>query len=357
MTIDIEPSDWSCLDPWWNTYVQPRPAARDPGEVRVLERDRFAQSWSDLDSWWQLSTTTAAAYGTDTTQVLEPDRLREDWTALDSWWETYAETGDETAVALADLLDRANDQWAQSATPFDTDPLAADLTRERFLRGPLQPGVEVEWSRWLAQLLSPSGRLVAELFDTPTTQPPDDVRREDRLPKPGSGFRRPDILVCQPDYGVSIEVKLGDENFQKTRETAALVEHHYDDREWMHVLLLPKGQRQRLAGKIRPPLVDGALARSQIAWDNPGPVEVLCWRDVSAALRTILCRGAGEDAHWTANAYLLCAVIEQRIVDFQPQPVVERLADPVDVVDRMQPIGVADTLEQQLRYLRERLEA
>jgi hypothetical protein len=59
MTTDIEPSDWSCLDPWWD--VQPRPAARNPSEAWVLERDCFAQSWSDLDSWRQLLGRSATA--------------------------------------------------------------------------------------------------------------------------------------------------------------------------------------------------------------------------------------------------------------------------------------------------------
>jgi hypothetical protein len=356
VSTDIESGDWSALDSWWDAYIRTRSVARPASEARLLERNRFAHSWRHLESWWQLHADSAVAHDHPVAQVVEPDRLRDDWNALDSWWRTYTETGDETAVKLAALLDRASAEWGHSDAPFDADPLAADLTRERFLRGPLQPSVELEWSRWLAQVLRPAGALVAELFDTPSTQPPSEVIREDRLAKPSGGFRRPDILVCHPDRSVSIEVKLDDENFGKTAETAALIERHYDDHEWTHVLLLPKEQRQRLTSIVDPPLVDGTIGRFQLVWEESGPVEVLYWRDVSAAIRSVLRRGADADPHWAANAYLLCAVIEQQLIGFQPQSVVERMADPAGIVDRIHPIRVADALEEQLSYLHERVE-
>ncbi|SEP18402.1 hypothetical protein SAMN05216388_104121 [Halorientalis persicus] len=52
----------------------------------------------------------------------------------------------------------------------------------------------------------------------------------------------PDILITHPKGGISIEVKLGDTNLAKTRDTAALVEQHFRG-EWTHILLLPTDQR------------------------------------------------------------------------------------------------------------------
>lgn len=132
--------------------------------------------------------------------------------------------------------------------------MGADLTKERFERAPLQPGVEASWSRWLARLLQPSKALGTELFNLAVERAPSEVIREDHLPKQDGSFRRPDILLCHENRGVSIEVKMGDENYQKTAETARLVERHYDDRECTHVLLLPKQKRQRLASVVEPPL-------------------------------------------------------------------------------------------------------
>ena len=316
MSSDVEPSDWTCLDPWWSAYVQ---TARNSDLAQVLDRERLAHYWDELDPWWNI----------------------------------YAETGYETAVKISDLLEQSNSEWKNSDAPFDTDPLTADLTSKRSLRGPLRPSGEVEWSRWLAQLMRPSKALTTELFDVTVNQAPSKVIRENQLSKEDGSFRRPDILLCHADRGVSIEVKLDDENYKKTAETAGLVERHYDDREWVHTLLLPRRKKKRLNAILEPPLNPRHDDQLQIEWDNPGPIEVKYWCDVTAAIRSLLRRGAVVDDHWAANAYLFCAVAEQQIMNFQPQPVVERLADPTSIVDTNRPIGIADTLEEQLTYLRE----
>lgn len=78
------------------------------------------------------------------------------------------------------------------------------------------------------------------------------------------------------------------------------------------------------------------------------------WRDVTAAIRSVLRRGVAVDDHWAANAYLFCAVAEQQLMNFQPQPVVRKVAGSANVVDTLRPIMLADSLEEQLTYLRER---
>jgi hypothetical protein len=312
----------------------------------------LTDAWDDLDTWWdQYKTTTG-----DPTQY-DSTSHGDDWGELDPWWKTYTKIGHQTAREIAAVLEDSNAAWDQSPGPFDTDPLAADLTGVQFERGPLQPGNEVDWSRWLAQLLTPSAALVRELFDVSVNHPPTEVRREDRLEKSEEGFRRPDILVYQADRGISIEMKLNDENYGKTAETAALVEEHYNEYDWTHMLLLPKRQHTRLATIVEPPVTAADDEQPQVQWDEPGPITVLHWCDVTRTLRSLLCRGEIVDTHWAANAYLFCAVAEQQLLHFKPVPVIQQLADPSTVVDTIQPIGMADTLEEQLTYLRSRLES
>ncbi|KAB1189187.1 hypothetical protein GJR98_00660 [Haloferax sp. MBLA0077] len=150
-------------------------------------------------------------------------------------------------------------------------------------------------------------------------------------------------------------MKLDDENYQKTAETAALVEAYYDDLEWSHYLLLPKRKMSRLDAIVEPLLTELPDGRTEIAWDDPGPVTVLHWRDVTTAIRTLLYHADIVDDHWGANAYLFCAVAEQQLLKFQSQPVIEQLAAPATVVNTARPIRIAHTLGEQLTYLRERV--
>lgn len=356
MNTDVEPNHWTCLDRWWDAYARTSSIARNSVSARVLDVERLSDRWDELDPWLQArAESSLLARDSASTRVFGRERPSDCWDELDPWWDAYAETGYETAVAISDLLERANEEWKHSEAPFDADPLAADLTGERFPRGPIQPSVEVSWSKWLAQLLRPSAALTTELFDVPVDRAPSEVVREDQLSKRDGSFRRPDVLLFHADRGVSIEVKLDDENYEKTAETARLVERHYDDREWSHVLLLPEGKTTRLDALVDPPISrrDGQL---RVEWDDPGPVGVKYWRDVTAAIRSLLRRGAVVDDHWAANAYLFCAVAEQRIVNFQPQPVIERLAEPANVVDAVRPIAIDDALGEQLSYLRERVD-
>ncbi|MFC6939749.1 hypothetical protein ACFQE8_07185 [Salinirubellus sp. GCM10025818] len=219
MGIEVEPGDWEGLDPWWAAYTQARPISPSAASDRVLDVEWLADKWNELDPWWRVyadSSPVIQAPASDWASTF--GRSTDAWDELEPWWDVYAETGHDTAVELANLLDRSNKEWRQSEAPFDTDPLAADLTLNRFQRGPLQPSNEVEWSQWLARLLRPSAELVGELFDVEVDQSPDKVVREEQLSKrveQEGSFRRPDILVFHADRGVSIEVKLDDENYPK----------------------------------------------------------------------------------------------------------------------------------------------
>jgi len=342
------------LDPWWSAHTQAWPATRHADSVSALDPARVADCWSELDPWWRAyADSEPHVRATATSRTLFVKQLVDAWTDLDSWWDTHTEAGHETAVDIRELLRESNEAWRQSPAPFDTDPLVAAITDDE---GPLLPSTEEGWSDWLAKVLRPSAALVAELFDVSVDGASAAILREDQLAKEDGGFRRPDILLFHADRGISIEVKLGDEHYEKTEETARLVEREYDDYEWHHTLFLPERKRGRLSSIVSPAVSSRNDGRFQVEWDDPGPITVIFWRDVTAAIRALLRRDAIVDDHWAANAYLFCAVAEQQIMNFQPQPVINRMADPESIVDTTQPITFADTLEEQLTYLREQVE-
>ena len=357
MSSDVEPSDWASLDLWFDAYLRSQGGVETyrPDRERVLREP--GREWEAVDAVAQAGLNAKSTiFCSPALQATNEDRLTEWWTDLDSWWDLFSEAGHENAVQVAELLEKSNELWAASAAPFETEPLAADMTGTRALRGPIQPSGELDWSQWLAQLLEPSAALVRELFGVPIEEPPNEVLREARLSKQDGGRRRADILVRHPDYGVSIEVKLGDDNYRKTPETAHLVERHYDDVRWDHVLLLPKRQRGRLNAVVSPSIDERADGTREIVWDESGPITVLYWQDVATAVRAVLRRGDVVDDHWAANAYLFCAAVEQHIAGFQPQPMIDRMVNPSGVVETVRPIVVSDTLDEQLTYLRSRVD-
>lgn len=354
MSTEVEPGDWSSIDPWWSEYTQAWPVVRDPTSVQVLDAPGVANCWNELNSWWEAYIDSVASVSSAApTCALPTEQLADSWEALDPWWEEYIETGHETAVEIADLLERSNEKWRQSAAPFATDPLASPLTNDQ---GPLLPSNEEGWSDWLARLLRPAAALVSELFDVEVDTPPKEVIREDHLAKQEGGSRRPDVLVLYTRGGISIEVKIDDPHYGKTKETAGLIERDYPRHEWTHTLLLPKRHIEKLRSNVELPVRAVSDEGHQIEWENPGPVSVIYWGDVAAAIRTLLRRGEVVNDHWAANAYLFCAAVEQRILKYQPQPAIEGMANPGSVVDTIRPFTFADALGEQLTYLRARRE-
>lgn len=322
-----------------------------------MSTEHGADTWHLLDSWWTgYVKSRRVVTDSDTAQTLDQEWLDSQWYNLDSWWDSYTEIGHSTALELANILEQSTENWSNADGPFDTDPLNAYATNERFLRGPLQPSREEDWSQWLAQLLHPSAEFVAELFGVDVDQAPDDVWREDQLLNPNGKTRFADILVCYDDRGFSIEVKIADEGYRKTTDTAGLTEQQYDDREWTHVLLLPMSKTNRLKRILNKPIEADDDGQLYLESNESRPISVLYWEDVTESLRSILRRGEAVDDHWAANAYLFCALVEQDILGFKPRPVIERLAAPSNVVDTIQPIIFADTLEKQLTYLHTRTE-
>lgn len=346
MSIEVGPSEWPCLDSWWAVFTQTRPITRFDSSALVIGSEQITSAWVSVDEWGKAATVSPHFVGSS--RVFAADHSTDSWGELDPWWDVYTEVGYETAVEIVDLLERSNRHWRHSAAPFDTDPLASE---SMINRGPLPPRNEEQWSNWLARLLRSSEALVNELFDIGVEQPPQAVIREEHLTKDEGTFRRPDILILHRKVGISIEVKLDDTNYGKTAETAQLVERDYPDHEWTHTILLPAKNIGRLRAILGPFLRSRPDDGWMIEWEDPGPVSVIFWRDVTSALRKLLTQGDIVDDHWAANAFLFCAVAEQQILGFRSLPVVQRLAEPATVIDAVQPISLADTLEEQLTYL------
>lgn len=349
MSSDSDPMDWGTLDPWWSIYIKVTTVAEDSTSIRTLHSKKRSDWWSNIDSLWETNPI-LPSHSHGSTASPKPIKKKQTalWEDLDPWWDTYTDTGHDTVVAIADLLKESNNVWERSEAPFDADPLASRLTRDQL---PLLPSDEQEWSDWLARLLQPSAALVSEVFDVPVDESPSNVEREDQISKDQGSFRRPDILIFQATRGISVEVKLGDEHYEKTAETATLIETEYSDQEWIHTLLLPSAKMERLESRINPDIQYHADGSQQIMWDDPESVSVIHWRDVCTAVRTVLREGEAINNHWSASAYLFCAAIEQQILSYQPKPTIDRLADPVTPVDQFQAIAVADKLEEQLTYL------
>jgi len=96
----------------------------------------------------------------------------------------------------------------------------------------------------------------------------------------------PTFSFTTPETGISIEVKIDDENYAKTPDTARLIEHHDQRRTWNHYLLLPKTNHEALRANIGSQL-DDRETRSTLQGTQPDEpdVTVLYWRDISKRLR------------------------------------------------------------------------
>jgi hypothetical protein len=198
--------------------------------------------------------------------------------------------------------------------------------------------------------------LIDELLDIAHEGTPDSVETEAHLPGRSETTRYEDILINYPGGGVSIEVKIGDTNLQKTVETAALVERHHSG-DWTHILLMPAYQHSELRDTFGEALTEPAAGPPTITATPFGnreiEVQVRNWKEISTALRAIIQRNQELAPHWAASAYIFCTLIEQRILGFAPRPLVERLADADDIVqdDASLAVSIGD-IETEISYLR-----
>lgn len=273
------------------------------------------------------------------------------WETVDSWWHGFVQQQEEDLYALRDRFDDLDDRWARSECLFDQDPSAEDWTETSPQAGPLR-GQEENWSQWLAHLCRSSATFTSELFDSADDTLPTSVRCERAYHDEELHDRRVDIEIRWPTQAISIEVKINDEAYGKTPQTAYLTELNNDSYEWQHYLLLPRAKLTALKDAFGSQVEQSAEGRSKIQPDGSeeSRITVIYWDEVSHALRRVLLNGAGPTQHWTASAYVLTTLIEQQILRHYAGPSLDgyiEAAIGVSDIDRLQSIEP----EAQLEYL------
>lgn len=350
-------TDWPTLDPWWESFVGTHSVGQLEQRASRLDSRFWADIGADTDFWsdaseaayslpershreatvfqdweaghWEHLDTWCAAHRSAydlpridaDTATLTGCWTDKQWQTLDSWWQRYDTLRTEAAQALQAELQHSDDRWQRSNSRFDVNPLSTDWRTHQRTRGPLRPNQEENWSQWLAHLLrGADGLLLGELFGGQYSQLPRRVEREAHLPGEESD-RYADILVFFGGQGISIEVKKGDEHYEKTTHTATLTEdtHAHD---WTHILLLPKYKYPALRGSVKESLSEPDTGRPRIHSDQSGDIDVVFWREVSGAIRSVLLGDVTLPPHWEASAYLFCTLIEQKLLDYNPAPVV-----------------------------------
>lgn len=242
------------------------------------------------------------------------------WRVVDDWWKQATITNTETVTDLQALFETLNERWRDSPACFNRDPLCAEWRDN----GPLRTTQEENWSQWLAHLCDTAPpRFTTDLFDVSVTASPNRVQCEVPLSSDTTHDRRADVLIQYPDTGISIEVKIDDENYAKTPDTARLIEHHGQRRTWNHYLLLPKANHGVLRATTGSQL-DDRETRSILRGTRPDEpdVTVLYWRDISHSLRQTLLTDATATPHWQASAYSFITTIETVLCQFAPAPLI-----------------------------------
>lgn len=356
-SMEVTDSEWATIDSWWESHIDPdRLVLTDVGDL-VLDTRWIDGQRANIDDWWtSYVSTDRSTLVNDSATTLDGKSMDDGWIELDDWWRTYSEARQEDVEELLAALDMADEMWAAGLSQFDTDPLSADWKTGQGSTGPIRLGREEDWSYALAHLFrSGPGVLIDELFETVHEGSPHSVETEAHLPGGSETTRYEDILISYPGGGISIEVKIGDTNLQKTVETAALVErHHFGD--WTHILLLPAYQHSQLRDTFGEALTESPDHPSLITetpFDNQEvEVQVRNWQEISTTLRAILQRNDELPAHWAASAYVVCTLIEQRILGFVPKPVVKRLATTDDIVHDDVSLSVSiGEIESEISYL------
>lgn len=224
-----------------------------------------------------------------------PDVVGPDVPADPSWADVgvLCETAEKYARWKCRDFEGLLSTWNDRLHDLDGDPSAHDWRAFR----PLRIDREEDWSDWLAHLIeTSSGAFVCALFSRveierkPYRAP--QVEREVALPE-----RRADIAIHWVTSSIHVEVKVGDQNFGKTIETATQLEQRHSAASWTHHVLLPTEDIGAL---------EKALEKSE------KPFHVITWDNVAVAIRRGLI-DAQESVRWRAFAQAFCGTIEQRL--------------------------------------------
>ena len=344
--------EWTVIDSWWKSTVESDSSPPFDGASAVVDPGLIDYQESTLD-WWDSTIQGEQSILIDDLAIINSNWATELWFELDLWWETYLTVRNEDIVKLLIELDAADEVWAASSSRFNVDPLSVDWRTTDGSTSPIRFSREEDWSHGLAHFLrSEDGELVTELFEEGSIDQISSVNTEVHLPGGDDTTRYEDILVTGTNGGISIEVKIGDTNLQKTLDTAALVERHYNG-GWTHVLLVPEYQLPELRATFGNDLSEDTSDVPVIKTDRSADIQVWYWREISTTLRKLLWSGE-LSPHWEASAYVFCTLIEQRILGLVPRPVVERMSKAADVVHSNESLSVRiGDIESEIKYLRD----
>jgi len=247
-----------------------------------------------------------------------------------------------------------NRRWEQSNVSFDADPLVADWTESNPQAGPLRTNQEENWSQWLAHLIrDSSGGYTTDMFNLQFNTVPTRVRCERAYHDEDLHDRRVDILAEFESRGVTIEVKIGDEHYQKTPQTAYLTEkHHQRNLDWAHYLLLPHSKQDVIQQVFGDQMSDPESHRPTITatGSNACDITVIYWEDVAQTLRRTLLSDTEQSAHWNASAYLFTTLIEEQILRFYALPSLDEYRYESLGISEIERIQTIDS-DEQVEYL------
>jgi hypothetical protein len=351
--MDVTTQEWTDIDVWWESTAESDPSPLFDGASAVVDPGWLDEQESTLDWWWDSTIQSRQSVLIDGLAGIDANWVTELWSELDPWWETYLAARNKDITELLTELDAADKVWAASLSRFNVDPLSVDWRTTGGSTGPIRLSREEDWSHGLAHFLrSEDSELVTELFEEGSIGQTMSVDTEVHLPGGDDTTRYEDILVTGSNGGISIEVKIGDTNLQKTLDTTALVERHYYG-DWTHVLLVPEYQLPELRAAFGDDLSEDNSDLPVIKADRSADIQVRYWREISATLRKLL-RTGELSPHWEASAYVFCTLIEQRILGLVPRPVVERMSEAADVVHSNESLSVRiGDIESEIEYLRD----
>lgn len=225
----------------------------------------------------------------------ERRRERVSWRSLDELVKRAQRYVEERCADFPALLERWDKLLEELMEEPESDPSHSNWTAFR----PLRTNREEDWSDWLQHFISTSrtGFFSKEIFShsgftngAQCARPR--VHREDV-----SEDRRADLVIqWSKNKHSQLEVKVGDQAFSKTAETALKLEHKYPAAEWTHYILLP---------------AEDLDTWQKLAHAEAPLVYAFTWDDVAVALRRSLrCRGEGRC--WRTWAHGFCGLIEQK---------------------------------------------
>ena len=195
-------------------------------------------------------------------------------------------------------------QWENRLRPLCGNQYTCDWSKFR----PLRRTREEDWSDWLAWLLetSQTGILADSLFAQHmecqigafiSPKVDREVSVDDR---------RADIVATwNTDQKSHIEVKIWDENFAKTFETAKKLRKTAPGSDWNDFILIPSESEE---------------AWNEVAqtYDNFETIKVMAilWEDIVRGLRKCLWN-EHESIFWRAWAWTFCSMIEKEILGLE----------------------------------------